>query len=320
MLKKRLICITPVAHIADLLNRLEKHFDVLYEPEIDYEALCQKLRDDASIRYIYTNPNKQQFLLDQNCLKGTSVTHICTASTGTNHIEKSVKQSVDVVSLTTAFQIINRISSTAEMAVTLMLSILRNLPAGFDSVKKGEWNYEPFIGRQLNSLTVGIIGHGRLGTLFEGYCKGLRMDTIVYDPKYEDGRGKSAQLDRLIEHSDVIALHIHVTDENRGFLCKDKFERMTKAPVIVNTSRGEIVNELDLLKALESGKVAGYATDVITDEFGDITRSPLWKSWEKHNVIITPHVAGMTSDGQEIAYHGVLDLFLEKLKESESYE
>ena len=185
-----------------------------------------------------------------------------------------------------------------------MLSLIRHIPNSFHSVKDGNWDWEPYVGRQMNSLTIGIIGYGRLGKLMEKYCNALDMTVKIHDPYegYDD-------LNLVLRESDIISLHIHVTDETREMINKNTISKMVKKPYLINTSRGEVVNEYDIIDALKSEDLQGYATDVIRDEFGDINNSKLVEeSMDPNmNIIITPHIAGMTKEAQEIAYHWAID-------------
>ena len=105
-----------------------------------------------------------------------------------------------------------------------------------------------------------------------------------------------------------MSLHVHVTDETKYMINEKLLGYMKKGSYIVNTSRGEIVDEQAIVKALDSDKLLGYATDVIEDEFADITKSPIVKAMnDGKNIIITPHVGGMTVEGQTKAYKWAID-------------
>ncbi len=306
-----IICITPIKHIKGVYENLCSLGEVIYEPYITYDKLKEKITEPGnSITTIFTNPNKQDFKLDERLLKYSTVSHIITASTGLNHIDDYFKKNFYVHSLTTEYDIINKISSTAEHAFTLMTSIVRNLPSSFDDVKNGGWDYEKFIGRQLNQLTVGIIGYGRLGKMMEKYCRAFGMFTYLYDP-YEGFN----DLDSLLEKSDIISLHVHVTDKTKYMIDKKVLGKMKKDSYIVNTSRGEIVNEHDVVESLRSGKLKGYATDVIEDEFNTDDGPILEAVNDGLNIIVTPHIGGMTVEAQEIAYNGVINKY-KRLHES----
>ena len=315
--KMKIICITPVKNIFGVFERLESMSDKLYyEPDIDKDALKTLLKVSGA-DYIFTNPNKQNYMLDGDLLQFGQLKAICTASTGTNHIDVKYceEKEIEIISITKDYQVINKISSTAEHTLALMLSLIRNIPSSFHSVKDGNWDWEPYVGRQMNSLTIGIIGYGRLGKLMAKYCDTLGMEILLHDPCVFSFGGniernkQPVELDELLERSDVISLHVHVTDETREMINKNTISKMVKRPYLINTSRGEIVNEDDIIDALRSEDLQGYATDVIRDEFGDIKNSKLveFSMNPNNNVVITPHIAGMTKEAQEIAYHWAID-------------
>ena len=313
----KIICITPIKNIFGVFERLESMSDNLYyEPDIDKDALKTLLKVSGA-DYIFTNPNKQNYMLDGDLLQFGQLKAICTASTGTNHIDVKYceEMEIEIISITKDYQVINAITSTAEHTLALMLSLIRKIPTSFHSVRDGNWDWEPYVGRQMNSLTIGIIGYGRLGKLMAKYCDALGMEVLLHDPYVFSFGGniernkQPVELDELLERSDVISLHVHVTDETREMINKNTISKMVKRPYLINTSRGEIVNEDDIIDALKSEDLQGYATDVIRDEFGDINNSKLVEeSMDPNmNIIITPHIAGMTKEAQEIAYHWAID-------------
>ena len=123
------------------------------------------------------------------------------------------------------------------------------------------------------------------------------MKTNIYDPYkgYDD-------LDSLFK-SDIISLHVHVTEETKHMINKKFLTHMVKDSYIINTSRGEIVNEIDVIESLKNGHLKGYATDVIEDEYGNRGKSPILNGVQNGlNIIVTPHVGGMTWEGQQRAY------------------
>lgn len=164
---KTIIVITPIIHLKGVMNEIKKYGNIIYEPYISKKNLSKKLLDDISIEYIFTNPNKQGYILDKYVLDNTGIKVINTCSTGTNHIDKEYckEKNIDIWSLTTDYQLINDLPSTSELAFGLMIGLLRKIPQSFNSVKKYEWDYERFIGRQIKGLSLGIIGFGRLGKI-----------------------------------------------------------------------------------------------------------------------------------------------------------
>jgi D-3-phosphoglycerate dehydrogenase len=263
-----LICITPITEIDGLYDRLESITDsFIYVPDVDRDSL-KIMVEIFNIDYIFTNPNKQNYMLDGDLLQSGQIKAICTASTGTNHIdvEYCKHNGIKIISITNDHDVIDKISSTAEHTLALMLSLIRKIPISFHSVRDGNWDWEPYVGRQLNFLTVGIIGFGRLGKLMGRYCNGLGMKVLVCDPyvdnEVEGWNVEQVGLDELLERSDVISIHVHVTDETREMINKNTISKMVKKPYLINTSRGEIVNEKDIIEALNSDDLQGYATDV----------------------------------------------------------
>jgi D-3-phosphoglycerate dehydrogenase len=107
----------------------------------------------------------------------------------------------------------------------------------------------------------------------------------------------------MFQECDVISLHVHVTDETKYMISSKLLDLAKKDLYIINTSRGEIVNELDIINALNTRKLTGYGTDVIENEFDDLTQSPILRAMnEGYNIIVTPHTGGMTIEGQTKAY------------------
>ena len=242
----KIICITQLKHLDGVYDLLKEFGYVTYVPDITKEELKNTLFETKT-KYLFTNPNKQTFILDEEVLKDSSIKVINTCSTGTNHIDMEYckENNIEVWNLAKDYELINQLPSTAEHAFGLMLSLLRKIPMSFHSVKDGNWDYEPYIGRQLKGLTVGIIGYGRLGKMMETYCHAFGMTVKIHDPYegYDD-------LDLVLRESDVISLHVHVTDKTVGMINENTIKRMKKKPYLINTSRGEIVYEKKVIEAI----------------------------------------------------------------------
>lgn len=310
----KIICITPIKHLKGLYEELCSYVDVIYKPYILKNDLKKILKKDKKIQGIFCNPNKMTYKLDEELLKNTCVKIINTASTGLNHLDLDVCNNLDiqVLSLTKDLKLIKQLPSTAELAFGLMISLLRNIPKSFDAVKNGEWDYEKFIGRQVRGLTTGIIGYGRLGSLMAQYCNAFGMKVLIYDPykKVKKKHYSQVNLQKLIKNSDVISLHVHVTKDTIQMINSKLLKQVKNGCYLINTSRGEIVDEKALLIALKNKKIAGYGTDVLVDEFGNVQKSPLIKAaQQRKNIIITPHIGGMTWEGQQLAFSYAIKKF-----------
>jgi phosphoglycerate dehydrogenase-like enzyme len=305
-MSNKILVITPVRHITGVPEILESAGKVTYMDDPSVEEVISVISDyDA----IFTNPNKSRVFIGKEVLDAAkNLRVICTASTGTNHIDKPyvAKLGLTILSLTEERDVINRISSTAELAFSLTLASLRHVVKSHKAVLEGEWNYEKYIGRQMNCLTIGSIGYGRLGSMYSKYCKAFDSRVLVYDPyKKVDDQGieQVDNLEYLLQESDVIAIHVHVTEETIGMINRACFDIMKKDVVLVNTARGDMVNEVDLVSFLKSNPGARVATDVLANEIKNRLGSPLLKyAMVSDQVIITPHIGGMCREAQEIAY------------------
>jgi len=189
--------------------------------------------------------------------------------------------------------------TTAEHALSLLLSLARNVPQATASMKAGRWEKDRFIGVEVYQKTLGIIGLGRIGSEVARRAKGLMMEVIAYDPfiSAEVAREMGVQLvdlDQVFSDSDFITIHAPLTEDTRNLINRGTISRMKDGVRIVNCARGGIVNEADLYEALKSGKVAGAALDVFEKE--PLLESPLL---ELDNFICTPHLGASTTEAQE---------------------
>tara|TARA_B100001564_G_C20594866_1_gene649708 strand:- start:306 stop:1238 length:933 start_codon:yes stop_codon:yes gene_type:complete len=299
--KRKIAVITPLKHLE--LEKLIESKGEVYYLENGSKSEVKSLLTGKSINTILCNPNKQSYIIDKELLEGTKVKLINTCSTGLSHIDLKFckKNDIEVFSLTKDFDLINDLPSTSELAFGLMLDLLRNITSSQKHVLKFGWDYTEFIGRQVKGLNIGIIGYGRLGKLMFKYCKAFDADVKVYDPYIPEHDDE--KMEDFISKCNVISIHVHLNDETRYMINKHTLSKARKDLIIINTSRGAIVNENDLIKLLEKGLIGGYGTDVIENENDDIRKSKLIQKMKLNNkILITPHVGGMTIEGQTKAY------------------
>ena len=306
---KTIICTTPIDHLKGLKKNLKKRGKLIYKPNVNKTELKKILKKNKKINIIFCNPNRQGYILDKDILKNSSVKLINTASTGLNHInqEDCKKLKIKILSLTKDIKLIRKLPSTSELSFGLMINLQRNIFPSFKSVKNKKWDYTPFIGQELSSLTIGIIGFGRLGNFMAKYAKAFGMKVFYYDPFKKSKKYKKTNLKKLVQISDVISIHVHVDNLTRYMINKKILKLARKKPIIINTSRGELVNEKDIIWGLKNKIISGYGTDVIEKEFVDIKKSPIIQNINKYNIIVTPHIGGMTYQGQERAYNYAID-------------
>lgn len=306
MSNNKILVITPIHHIQGVKEILELIGDVTY---LDDPTLNNVIDQAGSYDALYTNPNKSKVYIGKEVIdSGRNLKVICTASTGTNHIDKkyAAEKGVPILSLTEEREVINRISSTAELAFALTMAGLRHIVRSHNAVLQGEWDYTKYIGRQLNHLTVGVLGYGRLGSMYANYCKSFGAEVVVYDPYKtvtDNGLIQTHNIADLLARSNIISIHVHVTEETIGMIDSARLKQMKDDVLIVNTSRGDIINEIHLIEFLSKNKKARIATDVLADEIRNREASPLLQyAGGKDQIIITPHIGGMTTEAQEIAY------------------
>ena len=294
--------ITPISHLDGIVELLLTKGTLFYFEESTKDRVRELLLTQK-IDTILCNPNQQTYKIDKELLEGTDVSLINTCSTGMNHIDVEYcnKNNIEIYSLTKDMELINDLPSTSELAFGLMMSLLRKIPQSKNHVSEYKWDYTQFMGRQVKDLRIGIVGYGRLGKMMYKYCRSFGATVMVYDPYVTNIACNS--LENMISNVDVISLHVHVTPETKYMINKEILGYCKKSPYIINTSRGEIVNETDIVNALKLGLISGYGADVVENEFDDLTKSPIIAAMNNdENIIVTPHTGGMTIEGQTKAY------------------
>jgi D-3-phosphoglycerate dehydrogenase len=189
--------------------------------------------------------------------------------------------------------------TTAEHTITLMLSLARQIPEADASTRAGKWEKNKFLGVEIFSKTLGVIGCGNVGSIVADRAIGLKMKVIAYDPYLSAERAldlgvEKVELEELWRRADFITLHTPLTDRTRNIINGETLKLTKKGVRLINCARGELVDEAALVAALKSGQVAGAAIDVFAEE--PATHSPLFSL---PNVVCTPHLGASTVEAQE---------------------
>jgi len=271
------------------------------------------LKANDKVHVIYSKFGKN---LDKSYLKKfKNLKYIISATTGLTHIDQDFckKKNINIISLKKYNKKLKKISSTAELTLTFVLMSVRNIPSYLVNSKKNNWNRYLNKFYQFHNYTVGIIGYGRIGKMINKYLKSLKFKTLIYDIKQK----KFNDLKKLLEKSDIITSHIKEKN-NHNFFDKKKFNLMKKNVTFINTSRGEVVNEKDLLFFLKKNKNAKAFLDVINNEYKSINNSnnsSLLNYYKKsNNIFITPHIGGAAVDALKLTEDIVIKQFLNILK------
>ncbi len=201
----------------------------------------------------------------------------------------------------------------AEQAIMLMLATYRKINIQMnimqDSVENGRWKFDPiFPMYRMGGKTLGIVGCGNIGSYVLNKMRSFGMRILVDDPYLSKERMKELDiehtpLETLLEESDIVTIHVPVTDETRGMFNMDVFRRMKKTAVLINTARGPMINVPDLRKAIEEGLIAGAGIDVYDKEPPE-TDYPLLGM---DNVVLTPHLAWYSEEGGIDIRHTIMD-------------
>jgi len=186
--------------------------------------------------------------------------------------------------------------SVAEYVGTCSLFLIKKISLFHEGTFKGMWPRTSINSHEINGKNLGIIGYGSVGKKVSDYCSKIGLNIIVYDKYLKKFNKKKkfqfSSLSFLLKNSDIISLHVPLTNENTNLIKKSSFTKMRKKPIIINTSRGSIVNQNDLLSAYKKNLISGFALDVFDTE--PVQRKFLKKIKKNMNCILTPHISGVT--------------------------
>jgi len=323
----RLLHLESSRYPVHLLNQLRKAFDVVcfdaksqkhlshYLLENEFECIFTRLGLSIDTAIIELQPNLK---------------YIVTPTTGLNHIDLLTTEArgIEVISLKGETDFLNNVRSTAEHTWAILLSLIRNINEACTDVKLGNWRREPFIADELDGKTIGIIGLGRIGRMIASYAKAFNMEVLAFDinldvfNEVDKKHVIQSSLEDVLRKSHIITLHIPYNSENDRFIDSKKINPMHDGVYIINTSRGEIIDENSLLRGLLSGKVRGAALDVLEGDSGWSVESNRGNKLLEHakinsNLIITPHMAGYGKVSIERTRQFITEKFLDHFNENE---
>ena len=185
--------------------------------------------------------------------------------------------------------------SVVELTVALIISASRKLSLADSHLKNGQWNRSEFLGYELYGKTLGIVGFGKAGRLVAERMKSFGMSIVFYDPYVTDWNGseESLELDDLLRTADVVSIHVIKTKDTENLLSKDKLDLLKQNSIIVNTSRGGVLDEDYLIELLESDKIFGAGLDVYSNEPPENVNR-----YNGLNLVTTPHIGASTNEAQ----------------------
>jgi D-3-phosphoglycerate dehydrogenase len=286
--KPRVLVREPIA--APGLEFLRERFDVVEDGESDLASIIAEF--DA---LIVRSATKVDAALIE---RGERLKVVGRAGVGVDNVDVEAATRRGIVVANAAE---STVDSAAEHAIALLLALARNIPQAHAALTTGTWDRKRFTGIEVAGKTLGVLGLGRIGRQVAQRALGLDMAVVAYDPFVSPDRFRElgidpvSSLEELYERADVITLHLPLNDETRGIVGAAALAQMKDGVRIVNAARGALVDEDALVEAIRSGKVAGAALDVFQVEpySGPLLELP--------QVVVTPHLAGSTTEAQDRA-------------------
>jgi len=310
----------------ETLKHIGEFFQIVTLPDPDYSHDIDDIQNvDALIAPMGYVFDKSKL----DCFNRLRV--IGTPTTGTIHIDTtySHEKGIRICSLKSQQQFLATITPTAELALGLILAITRQIPQAFNAVCNNIWNGREFgkkTPKMLSQMSLGIVGLGRLGLWMARYGKALNMKVYYYDPYTSNEQyNKCDNILDLAKLCNIVTVHTHLTKETENIIDQTFMESMPKPSYIINTARGGIVNEDDLLLCLSSGCLSGAGLDMLKNEHlpefkNKLSNHPLISYAKCHdNLIITPKMGGCTLDAWEKTEIFIVDMMKDVFYQKEVY-
>ncbi len=297
----RILCPEPSSFSLVGLEYAQRYSDLIAKPlsQSEFDAVAPEF-DAVLVRF---NTRVGAALLTSN----SHIRAILSPTTGLDHLDIGAarRSKVKVYHLKGQRQFLKKISATAELTIALMLTVIRNLPVAFRAPLAGIWEPGPFRGREAAGKTMAIVGCGRLGAKVARTCMALGMKVVAFDPyvaRLPAGVFRFGSLKNMLSQADIISIHVSLTPETKHIIGPEEFCVMKAGAVLINTSRGPVVDSVALLNALKGKQLAAAALDVLEDEESIMIQGshPLINYARHHsNLIITPHIGGATYESVE---------------------
>ena len=266
-----------------------------------------KLIPEYDVLIMRVDPAINKEILD--AAQNLKVIGVC--SVGLNHIDLDTAKEKGI-------QVINAPglngNAVAELTISKMLDVARHtIPACYDVKVNKNWDKYKYVGSELRGKTLGILGFGRIGQRVGELARAFLMDVVAYDPYlpahvFEEQHAKSMSIDDVLKVSDYVTIHMPLTEETKHLFNAKSISEMKDGAVVLNMARGGIVDEQAMYEALKSGKLSGYASDVMENELagGGLTEGATFDSplFECDNFIVSPHLGAQTVDAsRDIGAH-----------------
>lgn len=294
------ILIVDDVHQSLVHGLIAQNFDVFYRPEIQKSEVMDILNSHDFEGLVV----RSKFFLDADFFSNCgNLKWVARAGAGMDNIDVDAAQSAGVVLMNSGNA---NSDAVAEQTMAMLLGICTKLMIANSQVKQFVWDREGNRGFELKGKTVGIIGYGNTGMAVAEKLQGFGVHVLAYDKyksEFSDNKVTEVDLATILDKSDVITLHIPLTDETRFFVDFSFLNSLKKPVILLNLSRGQIVDIESVNQFLESGKLIGFCADVLPVEppknSNEIDFKKLQKLFSFENVIVSPHVGGWTVESYE---------------------
>jgi len=267
-----------------------------------------KIKTESELKEAFNSCDVFWFRLNHKITKeivnNSRCKYILCAATGLDHIDIKAceKSGIVVISLKGETEFLKEVRATAEHTIGLLLALIRKTKNAFHHVENGDWNRYAFQGFELYKKKIGVYGMGRLGKILADYYHALGMQVYYYDTEEQKKHSNFIKVNSPVELCsivDILSIHLPYNEQTHFIIDESVLKFLKPTSFIVNTARGGVINESDLLKLLINKKIKGYATDVLYGE-PNVKEHPLVKyAQTTESVVITPHIGGNTFESIE---------------------